>query len=93
MRCITRKPEKHNANIKGADQPALLCRLISAIDVHCLDRIIAINSTSKSSRFQLGSPVAQCSRVLDSRPKRHRLEPHRCHCVVCFQEQDTLILA
>ena len=31
-------------------------------------------------------------RVLDSRPKGHRFEPHRRHCVVVL-EQDTYILA
>ena len=30
-------------------------------------------------------------RVLDSRPRGHRFEPHRRHCVVVF-EQDTFIL-
>ena len=30
-------------------------------------------------------------RVLDSRPKGHGFEPHRCHCVVVL-EQDTFIL-
>ena len=31
-------------------------------------------------------------RVLDSRPKGRRFEPHRCHCAVVL-EQDTFILA
>ena len=31
-------------------------------------------------------------RVLDSRPRGHRFEPHRRHCVVVL-EQDTFILA
>ena len=31
-------------------------------------------------------------RVLDSRPRGCRFEPHRCHCVVVL-EQDTFILA
>ena len=31
-------------------------------------------------------------RVLDSRPRGCGFEPHRCHCIVVF-EQDTFILA
>ena len=31
-------------------------------------------------------------RVLDSRPRGHGFEPHRCHCLVVL-EQDTFIIA
>ena len=41
--------------------------------------------------FIIQSAVAQC-RVLDSRPKGGRFEPHRRHCVGVL-EQDTFILA
>ena len=38
-------------NIKGADQPAHPCRLISAFVVRCLDSIISLDSIAEISRL------------------------------------------
>ena len=47
------------ANNKGADQPALLRRLICAFVVRCLDSIIPLVSISEISSFHLTSVAAQ----------------------------------
>ena len=54
------------------------------LDLNCLKRLSADNK-SMGAQWLSG-------RVLDSRPKGRRFEPHRRHCVVVL-EQDTFILA
>ena len=49
------------ANNKGANQPAHLCRLISAFIVHCLDSIVPILAKFKLSRLWLASEAAKAS--------------------------------
>ena len=43
------------------------------------------------TNFEVGAPLLS-GRVLDTRPRGRRFEPHRRHCVVVL-EQDTFILA
>ena len=52
---------------------------------------MGIPEVSSNDFFFLGAQWLS-GRVLDSRPRGRRFEPHRCHCVVVL-EQDTLILA
>ena len=54
-----RKPVLLYADNKGADQPAHLRSLISAIVVHFLDSIIPLVSTSKISSLWLVSLAEQ----------------------------------
>ena len=48
-------------------------------------------SNNKDARYLLGAQLLS-GRVLDSRRRGRRFEPHRRHCVVVL-EQDTFILA
>ena len=68
------------------------------VQVHFrLDFIMKENSVNHGSSLNwvhiacLGAQWLS-GRVLDSRPKGRRFEPHRLHCVVVL-EQDTFILA
>ena len=54
-------------------------------------RFVARMCSNKSQLLEMGAQLLS-GRVLDSRPKGRRFEPHRRHCVVVL-EQDTFILA
>ena len=49
---------------EGADQPAHSHSLISAFVVHCLDRIISLNSVAEISSLYLASVAAQAGLCL-----------------------------
>ena len=57
--------------------------------------IVACPGSKLFLNFLMGAQWLS-GRVLDSRPKGHRFEPHWCHCVKVLEpglEQDTFILA
>ena len=76
---------------RDLNQYKIVVPLFGAAFAHQLytNFLVLISPLFQSSISEVGS---RSSRVLDSRPKDRRFEPHQRHCVVVL-EQDTFILA
>ena len=81
---VTLQNTRHKVILHGSREVMSECQVTSH-DSSVTSMVLMVQNGKKGAQWLSG-------RVLYSRQKGRRFEPHRCHCVVVL-EQDTFILA